>query len=150
MPKLMFGTKWPSITSRCSAVTPAASTAFTSRSKWAKSLAKIDGNTAGAAARSRAFNSSRRNRIAIQLPEGATKQRERAVNAGMPAIHQRIVLRKLSRCSDERTPKRSVPHGRRLLKACFAPDAPETPGATGQPANIVTGEGFFGQRHGTV
>jgi len=43
---------------------------------------------------------------------------------------------------------KSVSHGRRLLKPCFAPDAPETPGATGQPTHIVTGRAFFRQRHG--
>jgi len=49
---------------------PAASTALTSCSKWAKSHANSDGSMAGLAARSRAFNSSRPSRNAIQVPGG--------------------------------------------------------------------------------
>src|ERR1043165_9446584 len=86
--------------------------------------------------------------LPYSCPRAGTKQRERAVNAGMPAIHQRIVLRNCLAAQMSGRRERSVPHGRRLLKACFAPDAPETPGATGQPDHIVTGRGFLRQRHG--
>src|SRR4051812_1042699 len=89
--------------SKCKAETPAASTARTSRSKWAKSLANSDGRTAGLAARSRAFNSSRPIPLAIQVPEGVEQSNEndRLVpeRGDLPTL---FVLRKPSRCPDER------------------------------------------------
>eukprot|EP00964_Phaeocystis_antarctica_P071974 scaffold43968_cov61-Phaeocystis_antarctica.AAC.1 len=42
-PHVMLGTKWPSITSRCSSSAPAASTHLASLARLERSLASIDG-----------------------------------------------------------------------------------------------------------
>src|SRR5579863_9651096 len=47
-PIVMLGTKWPSITSTCSQSAPAASTAFASSARRAKSAERIDGAMMGA------------------------------------------------------------------------------------------------------
>jgi hypothetical protein len=46
-PRVMFGTKWPSMTSMCSQSAPAAWTARTSSPSRAKSAARIEGAMIG-------------------------------------------------------------------------------------------------------
>jgi hypothetical protein len=117
--------------SKCKADTPASSTPLISCSRCAKSLANSDGSTAGLAARSRAFNSSRPNRLAIQRPEGEGYAATKTSGQCPTAIHHlRFASRTTLVDASERTPeKTSGSHDRLSAKSVAHSEAPDTPGA---------------------
>ena len=64
-PRVMLGTKWPSITSTCTQSAPAASTAATSSPSRAKSAERIEGTIAGAREKAGQAHRSRRIRLEV-------------------------------------------------------------------------------------
>src|SRR5580658_6804597 len=75
-PIVRFGTKWPSITSRCSMVAPPRSTCAICSPKRAKSAARMEGNISGICRKSPILACPSATRLASAIARGAQPQKQ--------------------------------------------------------------------------